>query len=145
MSKIEPDKCRAFLMDYYFYFDYNRLIFSQNNNIGRKEMGDQINFVSIHKKPNIHFNGLSISYVLECEDGMIKTLGVLRPSEKPLTFQAHVNEVIEIVHGNCRVKVGEEIEFEHYAAGERFTVLANQRFSMWADEVVDYICHLDAH
>ena len=105
-------------------------------------MSAQLDFVSIQKKPNIHFEGRSISYLIECADGSKKTLGVLLPTQKPLKFKTHVSEHIEIISGHCLVKIGDESEFEDYQAGESFDVPADQYFSMMTDTVVDYVCHL---
>ena len=102
----------------------------------------QFDFVSVRKKPNIHFNGRSISYLIECKDGSKKTLGVLLPTDKPLTFETHVAEKIEIISGKCLVKIGDG-EFLHYVEGEFFNVPEKSRFSMQSSEVVDYICHLE--
>ena len=54
-----------------------------------------------------------------------------------------VAEHIEIVSGQCQVKIGLQTEMRLYHAGESFDVPANSRFSMMASEVVDYICHLE--
>ena len=105
-------------------------------------MSDQIDFVSVHKKPNVYFGGRSISYLIECEDGSKKTLGVLLPTEKLLTFETHVNEIIEIVSGTCLVKIGDDEDLHTFSVGDSFKVAANSRFSMMTNEVVDYICHL---
>ena len=34
-----------------------------------------------------------------------KTLGVILPTEQPLTFETHVPERMEIISGECRVKL----------------------------------------
>lgn len=105
-------------------------------------MSTRIDFVTVQKKPNIYFEGRSISYVIECADGSKKTLGVLLPTEKPLTFETHVTERIEIVTGTCQVKIGQNGEFQTYSEGDEFEVIANSRFSMITDNFVDYVCHL---
>ncbi|RZG76695.1 pyrimidine/purine nucleoside phosphorylase [Acinetobacter sp. WCHAc060025] len=105
-------------------------------------MAIQFDFVTVHKKPNIHFDGRSISYLIECQDGSKKTLGVLLPTEKPLTFETHVPERIEIISGKCLIKI-EDGEFKSFSAGEYFKVPENSRFSMQSSEVVDYVCHLE--
>ena len=107
------------------------------------KMSTQFDFVSVRKKPNVHFGGRSISHVIQCEDGSQKTLGVILPTDQPLTFETHVAEHIEIVSGQCQVKIGLQTEMTLYCAGESFDVPANSRFSMMASEVVDYICHLE--
>ncbi|NHB57350.1 pyrimidine/purine nucleoside phosphorylase [Acinetobacter shaoyimingii] len=105
-------------------------------------MTSQLDFVTIHKKPNVYFQGRSISYLIECKDGSKKTLGVLLPTEKPLTFETHVNELIEIISGSCEVRIGDDEETYVYSVGDSFSVPENSRFSMYSTDVVDYICHL---
>lgn len=105
-------------------------------------MSTQLDFVTVQKKPNIYFNGRSISYAIECADGSKKTLGVLLPTEKPLMFETHVSERIEIITGSCQVWMGDDVDFKIYQEGEEFDVAANSRFSMKTDNFVDYVCHL---
>lgn len=105
-------------------------------------MSTQLDFVTVQKKPNIYFEGRSISYIIECADGSKMTLGVLLPTDKPLTFETHVREQIEIVTGSCQVKIGADGDFETFTEGDIFEVPANSRFSMMTDNFVDYTCHL---
>ena len=106
-------------------------------------MSNQFDHVSVIKKSNVYFGGLCISHTVQFEDGTKKTLGVILPTEQALTFETHVAEHIEIVSGQCQVKIGLQTEMRLYHAGESFDVPANSRFSMMASEVVDYICHLE--
>jgi len=71
-------------------------------------------------------------------DGTRKTVGLILPST--LTFNVGAPEVMEITDGTCRVKIGNETEFTTYAAGSQFSVPANGRFVIEADEVVNYVC-----
>ena len=107
------------------------------------KMSIQFDFVSVKKKPNIHYNGRSISYIIQCQDGSQKTLGVILPSEKPMIFQTHVAEYIEIISGTCQVRVGDAENSQTYEAGGSFHVPALSRFSMQSNELVDYVCHLE--
>ena len=63
---------------------------------------------------------------------------VILPST--LTFNVSTPELMEITSGTCRVKIGDEPEFKTYAAGDRFSVAANSRFVIEANEVVNYVC-----
>lgn len=99
--------------------------------------------MNVQKKPNIYFQGPSISYVIECTGGSKKTLGILLPTEYPLTFETHVREQIKIVTGSCQVKIGYDTDVEAYHEGEGFEVAASGRSSMIIDNFVDYICHLN--
>ncbi|CAI3099556.1 Pyrimidine/purine nucleoside phosphorylase [Acinetobacter oleivorans] len=105
-------------------------------------MPNQFDFVSITKKANVHYEGRSISHLIELKDGTKKTLGVILPTDKPLTFKTHVAERIEIISGKCNVQIGDELEVRIYSNGDSFYVPENSKFKINTDEVIDYICHL---
>ncbi|MCU4379614.1 pyrimidine/purine nucleoside phosphorylase [Acinetobacter haemolyticus] len=106
-------------------------------------MPEQFDFVSIKKKANVHFNGTSISHILVLKDGTKKTVGVILPSEQPLTFQTYIAERIEIISGQCQVQIGNGSEIRIYSSGEWFVIPANSQFKIQSTEIVDYICHFD--
>lgn len=105
-------------------------------------MTAQFDDVSIQKKPNVHFNGKSISRVINYPDGTIKTIGVILPTERPLKFETHVHERIEIISGECEVWIGDQENSQFLKAGESFDVPENSQFRIRTHIVVDYICHL---
>ncbi|HCA5035419.1 TPA: pyrimidine/purine nucleoside phosphorylase [Acinetobacter baumannii] len=105
-------------------------------------MSNQFDSVSITKKANVHYEGLSISHVIQLNDGSKKTLGVILPTDKYLTFKTHVPERIEIISGKCHVQIGDEPNTKIYSEGESFYVPENSQFRIITDEVIDYICHL---
>ncbi|OIO82425.1 MAG: hypothetical protein AUJ88_02040 [Gallionellaceae bacterium CG1_02_56_997] len=98
----------------------------------------QFNNVSVVKKGNVFFDGKCVSHSVLFADGTRKTVGLILPST--LTFNVGAPEVMEITDGTCRVKIGNETEFTTYAAGSQFSVPANGRFVIEADEVVNYVC-----
>lgn len=106
-------------------------------------MSTQFNFVSVQKKSNIHFDGCSISHVIELTDGRKKTLGVILPTERPLVFETVVAERIEIVSGKCLVQIGNNTESQTYHAGESFYVPKKTQFTIITDDIIDYVCHLE--
>lgn len=106
-------------------------------------MPNQFDAVSITKKANVHYEGHSISHVIELEDGTKKTLGVILPTEKALTFKTHVSERFEIISGKCSVQIGDDPETKIYSSGESFKVPENSKFKIITDEVIDYVCHLE--
>ena len=105
-------------------------------------MSAQFDHVSVVKKSNVYFDGLCVSHTVQFEDGTKKTLGVLLPSKQELTFETHVPERMEIVSGECRVRIADSEESELFRAGQSFYVPGNSCFKIEADEVVDYVCHL---
>lgn len=98
----------------------------------------QFDNVSVVKKSNVYFDGKCVSHSVIFADGTRKTVGVILPST--LTFNVGVPEVMEIISGSCRVKLGDETEFKTYEAGSQFYVPANGSFVIQADEAVDYVC-----
>ncbi|MCG2608339.1 pyrimidine/purine nucleoside phosphorylase [Acinetobacter sp. SM34] len=106
-------------------------------------MSTQFNFVSVKKKSNIHFDGCSVSHVIELKDGTKKTIGVILPTERPLVFETLVAERIEIVSGKCLVQIGKSRESQTYHAGESFYVPKKTQFKIITDNIIDYVCHLE--
>jgi purine/pyrimidine-nucleoside phosphorylase len=94
--------------------------------------------VSVDKKGNVFFDGKCVSHSVIFPDGSRKTVGVILPSS--LTFNVSTPELMEITSGTCRVRIGDEPEFKTYAAGDQFSVAANSRFVIEAQEVVNYVC-----
>jgi uncharacterized protein YaiE (UPF0345 family) len=104
---------------------------------------EQFDFISIKKKAHVHFNGASISHAIELKDGTKKTLGVILPSEQPLTFMTHLAERIEIISGECSVQIGHAPEIQIYKSGEFFQIPAHSQFKIQTNAVVDYVCHFE--
>lgn len=98
----------------------------------------QFDNVSVVKKGNVFFDGKCVSHSVIFADGTRKTVGVILPST--LTFNVGVPEVMEITSGTCRVKLGDDTEFRVYTEGSQFSVPANGRFVIEADDVVNYVC-----
>jgi len=105
-------------------------------------MTEQFDDVSIQKKTNVHFDGKSISRVIEYSDGTKKTIGVILPTDQPLKFKTYVLELIEIISGECEVWIGIEEEYLFLKSGESFEVPANSQFKIRTNSVLDYTCHL---
>ncbi|MCT9977756.1 pyrimidine/purine nucleoside phosphorylase [Acinetobacter sp. I-MWF] len=104
-------------------------------------MTEQFDFISVKKKANVHFNGASISHVIVLKDGTKKTLGVILPSENPLTFKTHLTKRIEIIAGECSVQIGHKPDIKIYKSGESFQILALSQFKIQTNTIVDYISH----
>ena len=96
------------------------------------------NNVSVSKKSNIYFDGKCVSHSLTLADGSKKTVGVFFPST--LRFHTAGAEIMEIVGGKCRVRIGSGDWAEH-GAGTEFTVPADTDFEVETLELVDYVCH----
>ncbi len=102
-------------------------------------MRPQFEHVSITKKANLYADGKCVSYNLMFPDHAKKTVGVIFPST--ITFATDVAEIMQIVEGKCRVRIGEEGDWKIYEDGQRFHVPAASRFELEALEPVHYVCH----
>lgn len=103
-------------------------------------MRTRFEHVAIPKKAHVYFDGKCISHDLIFPGGSRKTLGVLLPAT--VTFVTDAPEVMEIVEGRCRVRIGEDGEWKNYEGGQRFRVPGDSRFDIEALEPVHYVCHL---
>lgn len=102
-------------------------------------MSTQFNHVSIVKKANIYFDGKCVSYNVVFPDHSKKTVGVVLPAS--VTFSTDSPEIMEIVEGKCRVRIGEDGAWESYEGGQRFHVPGSSSFDIEALEPVHYVCH----
>jgi purine/pyrimidine-nucleoside phosphorylase len=102
-------------------------------------MSTQFDHVSIAKKANVYFDGKCVSHNVVFPDGTKKTVGVILPAS--VTFATDSPEIMEIVDGKCRVRIGEEDAWKVYEGGQRFHVSGGSRFDLEALEPVHYVCH----
>ena len=58
-------------------------------------------------------------------------------------YKRQVPERMEIISGECRVKIADSEESELFRAGQSFYVPGNSRFKIETDDVLDYVCHLE--
>lgn len=99
----------------------------------------QFDKVSVVKKSNIYFDGKCVSHTVLFEDGTRKTIGVIFPST--LTFETGAPEIMEVVAGRCKVRIGDANESSEFGPGQSFSVPGNTRFDIETLETLDYVCH----
>lgn len=102
-------------------------------------MSTQFENVSLIKKANIYFDGKAVSHDFILADGSKKSVGVIFPAK--LTFGTSAPELMEIVAGECRVKLVGANDWQTYTAGQSFSVPGNSSFDIEIVETVDYVCH----
>lgn len=102
-------------------------------------MSAQFEQVSVTKKSNIYFDGKCVSHSLVLADGSKKTIGVIFPSS--LTFNTGAPETMEIIGGQCKVRLAGASDWQSYGAGQQFQVGANTHFDIETVETLDYVCH----
>ncbi|NLE01759.1 MAG: pyrimidine/purine nucleoside phosphorylase [Fibrobacter sp.] len=95
--------------------------------------------VTVLSKANVYFDGKVVSYTVILNDGEKKTVGLIFPGT--YTFNTGVPEKMEIVAGNCTVKIKGQNERVEFKAGEFFSVPGNSAFEITVDSgIAEYIC-----
>jgi uncharacterized protein YaiE (UPF0345 family) len=101
-------------------------------------MTDKIN-ASISTRANVYFDGKCVSHSIELADGTKKSVGVVLPST--LTFNTGAPEVMDLVDGQCRVKLAGSDAWSSYGGGQSFNVPGNSSFEIEVTQTLHYICH----
>jgi purine/pyrimidine-nucleoside phosphorylase len=90
-------------------------------------------------KANIYFDGKVVSHTIQLSDDSKKTLGLIYPGT--YHFGTDAAERMEIVAGECQVKLDGQEESNSHASGESFNVPANSGFDIEIREgIFEYIC-----
>lgn len=95
--------------------------------------------VEVRKKANVYHGGNVTSRTVITTDGKRLTLGVMLPGA--YSFNTDEPEVIELIQGKCRIKIGDAGKWSDYSAGKNFSIPAKTRFDIEVTELVDYVCH----
>lgn len=90
-------------------------------------------------KANVYFDGKAVSHSIVLPDGSRKTLGLIYPGS--FHFGTKASELMEMIAGDCRVKLDGASDWKAYAAGTAFTVPANSGFDIEVKGgICEYIC-----
>lgn len=90
-------------------------------------------------KANIYFDGKVVSHSILFPDASKKTLGLIYPGT--FHFGTDKAERMEIVAGQCVVKLDGQNETRTYSAGEAFDVPAKSGFDIEVKTgICEYIC-----
>jgi uncharacterized protein YaiE (UPF0345 family) len=90
-------------------------------------------------KANVYFAGKVVSHGITLADGSRKTLGLIYPGS--YKFDTVAPEVMEIIAGQCRVRIADQSEWQVYAAGSIFEVPDNSFFTIEvSDGLTEYVC-----
>jgi uncharacterized protein YaiE (UPF0345 family) len=90
-------------------------------------------------KANVYFDGKVISHSIVLADGSKKTLGLIYPGE--FYFGTESAERMEVVAGECLVKLKGSDSATTYKTGEYFDVPANSGFDIEVGRgIFEYIC-----
>jgi hypothetical protein len=90
-------------------------------------------------KANVYFDGKVVSHTLFLPDRTRKTLGLIYPGK--FHFGTDQAERMEIVAGECTVKIDGQSARTTYAAGHQFEVGAKSGFEIEVSRgICEYIC-----
>ena len=90
-------------------------------------------------KANVYFDGKVTSHSIALADGSRKTLGLIYPGS--YKFDTGAPEVMEIIAGQCRVRIADQAAWQEYAAGSFFEVPGNAFFTIEvAAGITEYVC-----
>lgn len=99
----------------------------------------QFENVTAVTKANIYFDGRVVSHTVLFRDGSKKTLGLIYPGK--YHFGTDKAELMEIVAGDCTVKLDGSGDVASYTAGKSFSVPAKSGFDIEVGSgVCEYIC-----
>ncbi len=103
---------------------------------------DAIENAKVPLKANIYFDGKVVSHTLLLVGGQKKTVGLIYPGS--YTFNTDAAERMDIVAGECRVKVKGETLWASYAAGSYFQVPAKSAFEITVEKgIAEYLCSFE--
>jgi hypothetical protein len=90
-------------------------------------------------KANIYFDGRVVSHTILLPGGAKKTLGLIYPGQ--FHFSTGQAERMEIVDGQCTVKLDGQSAVANYSAGGAFDVPAKSGFEISVQSgICQYIC-----
>jgi len=90
-------------------------------------------------KANVYFDGRVVSHTILFPDGSKKTLGLIYPGK--FHFGTDKAERMEIVAGDCSVKLDGASAVTSYGAGQYFDVAAKSGFDIEVTSgICEYIC-----
>lgn len=90
-------------------------------------------------KANVYFDGKVVSHTILFNDSSKKTLGLIYPGQYHFGTQAA--ERMEIIAGNCTVKLDGQNQTSAFTAGQYFDVPASSGFEIKVEGgICEYIC-----
>jgi hypothetical protein len=99
----------------------------------------EFNVVTAVTKANVYFDGKVVSHSILFPDGSKKTLGLIYPGD--FHFGTAKAERMEIVAGDCVVKLDGSEAQTSYTSGQFFDVSANSGFDITVSSgICEYLC-----
>lgn len=95
--------------------------------------------VTVDAKANVYFHGKVVSHTVHFPDGSQKTLGLIYPGT--YHFGTAAPERMEIIAGDCKVRLDGSTEMIAIETGSSFDVAGNSGFTITVEEgICEYIC-----
>jgi uncharacterized protein YaiE (UPF0345 family) len=111
----------------------------QRYKAGMSNIPQQFNNVTVLAKANVYFDGKVVSHSILFADGSKKTIGLVYPGA--YHFGTDKAERMELIAGQCRVKLDGQVTWTAYAAGQAFDVPAKSGFDIDVTTgICEYIC-----
>ena len=99
----------------------------------------QFQNVTAVAKANVYFDGKVVSHTILFADASKKTLGLIYPGK--FHFGTDKAERMEIVAGQCAVKLDGQSATNNFSAGQAFDVPAKSGFDIEVKQgICEYIC-----
>lgn len=99
----------------------------------------EFNGVTVMAKANVYFDAKVVSHSILFPDGSKKTLGLIFPGK--FHFGTEKAECMEIVAGECRVKIDGHAAVNTFVVGTVFEVPAKSGFDIEVQSgLCEYIC-----
>jgi uncharacterized protein YaiE (UPF0345 family) len=93
-------------------------------------------------KANVYFDGKVVSHTLLFEGGVKKTIGLIYPGE--FHFSTDAAERMDIIAGNCRVRIDGSESWNDYGPGTHFDVPPRAGFDIVvASGIAEYVCSFE--
>lgn len=103
---------------------------------------EQMGGVAVQLKANVYFDGKVVSHSLFFPDGTKKTVGLIYPGS--FHFNTDGPERMDIVAGNCRVKLNGETAWKDFPKGTHFNVPGKSGFDIAVESgIAEYLCSFE--
>ena len=102
----------------------------------------QLERVSVKLKANVYFDGKVVSHTLLGADGARRTVGIIYPGS--YKFNTDAPERMDIVAGQCRVRLAGQKEWKKFTPGETFQVPGHSSFEISVESgLTEYLCSFE--
>ncbi len=105
-------------------------------------ISDKFENVSVTLKANVYFDGKVVSHSLFLQNGTKKTVGIIYPGT--FKFNTEAPERMDIVAGQCKVKLAGQSEWSDYGPGTFFKVPGKSSFEISVEQgIAEYLCSFE--